>query len=78
MMKSYKEIKRGSSESTFFNSYSSSNLMTSGSKRRFICNEKRCYGKTLWLRYLKKEKITSETEKGEEKNETVLKSKSSK
>ena len=42
-----------------------------------LSDEKRCYGKALWLRYYEKEETFGKTEKVKEKNETVLKGKSS-
>jgi len=43
-------------------------------KRKFICHEKRCNCKVIWLRYFKKEKITRKTKEREKENETILKS----
>jgi len=44
-------------------------------KRKSLSNEKRCYCKTLWLRYIKKEKTFRKTKEMKEKNETIWESK---
>jgi len=54
-----------------------SSVMKDCSEGGPLSDEKRCYGKALWLRYYEKEETFGKTEKVKEKNETVLKGKSS-
>jgi hypothetical protein len=48
--------------------------MKNSSQRGFVCYEKRCNSKTLWLRYYKKEKASRKTKEMKKENEAILKS----